>query len=698
MRDRLSAGYDKILLKSIRVLFHILVVTILSQKHDAELRIKKLRELINHHNYHYYILDDPLISDAEFDSLMKELEALEEENPEFLTEDSPTQRVGGVAVEGFNTVTHKIPLLSLSNAFSLTELDAFDVKVKELLNQPVKYTAELKIDGLAISLLYRNGVLVQGATRGDGQVGEDITQNLRTIQSIPLTLREDIEGELEVRGECYMDKNAFNELNNLQQEKSERLFANPRNAAAGSLRQLDPRVTNQRKLKVFIYTLGYADRSFPDSHFETLSWLRNIGFRTNLEARTFDNIDDVKQFIEYWNNHRESLPYEIDGIVVKVDSRKQQEILGTTAKSPRWAVAYKFPAVQKTTKLIDIIVQVGRTGTVTPLAILEPVFIAGSTVSRASLHNEDIVKNKDIRIGDTVVVQKAGDIIPEVVRVVTELRDGSEMEFSMPKNCPSCDSLLVRELNEVALRCVNRSCPAQLKEGLIHFSSKAALDIEGMGPAVVEQLVDAGLLNNPADIFKLTKEELLKLDRFGERSAQKLIDNIQKAKQKGLSRLLTALGIRHVGTQTAQSLSQYYGTLEKIKEATIEELSTIKDIGPTIADSIFEFFRNDENQILIGELQRLGVKIDETVQKRGDSLKDKVFVITGTLNSFGRKEAKEIIESLGGKTTESVSRKTDFLVAGDKPGSKFDKARELGVKILDEDGFLTVLSEGGYSL
>lgn len=666
------------------------------EKKAAQLKIEKLRELINYHNYRYYVLDDPEVSDAEYDSLMKELEALEREYPDLITPDSPTQRVGGAVLSGFQAVTHAIPLLSLANAYSQEELDSFDRRVRELLSSPPRYTAELKIDGLAISLLYRDGVFIRGATRGDGQTGEDITNNLRTIRSIPLKLREPLAGDLEVRGECYMDKRAFEQLNKAQEEKGEKLFANPRNAAAGSLRQLDPKVTSERQLNVFLYGLGYSDALPPDSHYETLQWLSSLGFRTNPETQVFDSIDGVKEFIQYWHEKRESLPYDIDGIVVKVDSRVQQELLGTTAKSPRWAVAYKFPAMQKTTKVEDIIVQVGRTGAVTPLAILEPVFIAGSTVSRASLHNEDYVKEKDIRIGDTVVIQKAGDIIPEVVRSVPELRDGSERVFQMPQSCLACGTRLVREAGEAVWRCDNSQCPAKLVEGLVYFASRDALDIEGMGPAVVQQLVDAGLVKNPADIFKLTKEQLLGLDRFGERSAAKLVASIEEAKGRGLARLLTALGILHVGTQTAASLAAYFGSMEKLVTATEDQLAQVPDIGPVVASSISAFFQNPKNIQLIEELKKLGVKMDEPKQSRGEAFSGKTFVVTGTLSQFSRKEAKDAIESLGGKTTESVSKNTDYLVVGEKPGSKLDKARELGISILDEQQFIDMLTEGGY--
>jgi len=666
------------------------------EKKAAQLKIEKLRELINYHNYRYYVLDDPEVSDAEYDSLMKELEALEREYPDLITPDSPTQRVGGAVLSGFQAVTHAIPLLSLANAYSQEELDSFDRRVRELLSSPPRYTAELKIDGLAISLLYRDGVFIRGATRGDGQTGEDITNNLRTIRSIPLKLRESLAGDLEVRGECYMDKRAFEQLNKAQEEKGEKLFANPRNAAAGSLRQLDPKVTSERQLNVFLYGLGYSDALPPDSHYETLQWLSSLGFRTNPETQVFDSIDGVKEFIQYWHEKRESLPYDIDGIVVKVDSRVQQELLGTTAKSPRWAVAYKFPAMQKTTKVEDIIVQVGRTGAVTPLAILEPVFIAGSTVSRASLHNEDYVKEKDIRIGDTVVIQKAGDIIPEVVRSVPELRDGSERVFQMPQSCPACGTRLVREAGEAVWRCDNSQCPAKLVEGLVYFASRDALDIEGMGPAVVQQLVDAGLVKNPADIFKLTKEQLLGLDRFGERSAAKLVASIEEAKGRGLARLLTALGILHVGTQTAASLAAYFGSMEKLVTATEDQLAQVPDIGPVVASSISAFFQNPKNIQLIEELKKLGVKMDEPKQSRGEAFSGKTFVVTGTLSQFSRKEAKDAIESLGGKTTESVSKNIDYLVVGEKPGSKLDKARELGISILDEQQFIDMLTEGGY--
>lgn len=659
-------------------------------------RIEKLRELINYHNYRYYVLDDPIITDAEYDSLMRELEDLEKANPNLITPDSPTQRVGGAVLSGFNTVVHTVPLLSLGNAFSLAELDAFDRRVREATNSPIKYTAELKIDGLAISLMYRDGILVRGATRGDGQTGEDITANLRTIPSIPLKLRQPLAGDLEVRGECYMDKNAFNELNLLQTEKGEKLFANPRNAAAGSLRQLDSRITALRKLNTFIYALGYTDALAPDSHYDTLKWFQELGLRTNSNAKLFNSIDEVKGFVQYWQENRETLPYEIDGIVIKVDSHLIQESLGNTAKSPRWAIAYKFPATQKTTKLLDITVQVGRTGAITPLAILDPVFIAGSTVSRASLHNEDNIKAKDIQIGDTVVVQKAGDVIPEVVRSLAELRTGEEKAFEMPTHCPACESKLVREEGEAAWRCINRSCPAQLKEGLVHFASRDALDIEGLGPAVVEQLVEAKLVENPADLFRLKKETLLSLDRFGEKSANKLVDNIAKAKSRGLARLLTALGIRHVGRETAQSLSDHFDSLETLSKASVTDLANIPDIGPTIAESIFDFFNNQENKALLADLISLGLNDKAEKQVKGEALKGKVFVVTGTLENFGRKEAKEAIELLGGKVTESVSQKTDYVVAGEKPGSKLEKARELGIRVLEEAEFLKILLEGGY--
>ncbi len=659
-------------------------------------RIEKLRELINYHNYRYYVLDDPIITDAEYDSLMRELEDLEKANPNLITPDSPTQRVGGAVLSGFNTVVHTVPLLSLGNAFSLAELDAFDRRVREVTGSSIKYTVELKIDGLAISLLYRDGILVRGATRGDGQTGEDITANLRTIPSIPLKLRQPLAGDLEVRGECYMDKNAFKELNLLQSERGEKLFANPRNAAAGSLRQLDSRITAVRKLNTFIYALGYTDALAPDSHYDTLKWFQELGLRTNSNAKLVNSIAEVKEFVQYWQENRENLPYEIDGIVIKVDSHLVQESLGNTAKSPRWAIAYKFPASQKTTKLLDITVQVGRTGAITPLAILDPVFIAGSTVSRASLHNEDNIKSKDIQIGDTVVVQKAGDVIPEVVRSLAELRTGEEKVFEMPTHCPACESELVREEGEAAWRCINRSCPAQLKEGLVHFASRDALDIEGLGPAVIDQLVEARLVENPADLFRLKKEDLLNLDRFGEKSASKLVENIAKAKDRGLARLLTALGIRHVGRETAQSLSDKFDSLETLSKASVTDLANIPDIGPTIAESIFDFFNNQENKALLADLVSLGLNDKAEKQVKGEAFKGKVFVVTGTLENFGRKEAKEAIELLGGKVTESVSQKTDYVVAGEKPGSKLEKARELGIRVLEEAEFLKILLEGGY--
>lgn len=659
---------------------------------SARRLVQELRERIEYHNYRYYVLDDPEISDAEYDGLVRQLEAVEERFPQLITPDSPTQRVGGAPLPGFDTVTHRIPMLSLANAHSYDELRDFDRRVKRgLSDQTVTYVAEPKIDGLAVSLLYENGVFVQGATRGDGQQGENITQNLRTIKSLPLRLMDGAPPVLEVRGEAYMSRQAFLRLNEIRREKGEQLFANPRNAAAGSLRQLDPKVTAQRDLDIFLYALGYTEGLEVDSHWEALQILKKLGLRVNPLSRQCPDIESVIEFCEELGQKRPELAYDIDGVVVKVDSLAQQRELGFTAKSPRWAIAFKFPPEEATTVVKDIVVQVGRTGALTPLAILEPVFVAGSTVSRATLHNEDIVRQKDIRIGDTVVIRKAGDVIPEVVKPVISKRTGKERPFEMPKHCPVCGAEAYRPPGEAVTRCIGSQCPAQLVEGLIHFASRDAMDIEGMGPAIVTQLVEVGLVKSPADIYDLTLEQLLELERMGKKSAQNLLEAIEKSKQAGLARVIFALGIRLVGAGAARDLAEYFGSIDRLMRASTDELTAVPAVGDKIAASIREYFSEPQNVELVERLRSAGVKLtqDQPQTKPQDSpLAGKTVVVTGTLESMSRKEAQDLIRSLGGKVTSSVSKKTDYVIVGESPGSKYDKALELGITIWDEQEFL----------
>lgn len=662
---------------------------------EAEKRAEELRRLLNQYNYEYHVLDRPSVTDQEYDRLMQELIALEEKFPELVTPNSPTQRVGGEVLAGFQKVVHRVPMLSLSNAFNEGDLRDFDRRVRQAVGGDYSYVCELKIDGLAVSLRYEDGVFVQGATRGDGTTGEDITANLRTIRSIPLELKEKV--TIEVRGEAFMPKKAFLALNKKREENGEEVFANPRNAAAGSLRQLDPKIAASRQLDIFLYGIGYIENKRIENHSEGLDYLDYLGFKTNKERRKCKNIDEVIAYIEKWQKERNNLPYEIDGIVIKVDSYRQQEMLGNTAKSPRWAIAYKFPAEEVVTRLIDIELSVGRTGVVTPTAVLEPVRVAGTTVQRASLHNEDLIREKDIRIGDAVVIRKAGDIIPEVVRALPERRTGDEKPYAMPENCPECKSRLVRLEGEVALRCINPKCPAQIREGLIHFASRDAMNIEGMGEKVVALLHKKGLVEDVADIYKLRKDQLTALERMGDKSADNLLRAIESSKRNSLERLLFGLGIRHVGAKAAKILAARFQTLDRLMAASREELMEIREIGEKMADSIVTFFRMPQVRELVEELKSLGVN---TVYQGGQSLdagqKDSPFagktvVLTGKLERFTRNEAKELIEKLGGNVTGSVSKNTDIVVAGTDAGSKLTKAQSLGVEIWDEARFLKEL-------
>jgi DNA ligase (NAD+) len=663
----------------------------------AQTRIEELRELLNKYNYEYYVLDRPSVPDAEYDRLMQELIALEEQYPEFKTKDSPSQRVGGQPLDAFQKVEHRIPMLSLANAFHEGDLRDFDRRVRQEVGDDVAYVCELKIDGLAVSVRYEDGYFVQGATRGDGVTGEDITENLKTIRSLPLRLKEAV--TLEARGEAYMPKASFERLNEQRKQRGEELFANPRNAAAGSLRQLDPRITASRHLDLFVYGLANAEELGIDSHSAALDYLQTLGFKVNPERRRCANIDEVIRFVNEWHEKRPQLPYEIDGIVIKVDLFEQQEQLGATAKSPRWAIAYKFPAEEVVTKLIGIELNVGRTGVVTPTAILEPVRVAGTTVQRATLHNEDFIREKDIRIGDSVVIKKAGDIIPEVVNVVFDRRTGEEVPFVMPTHCPECGSELVRLEGEVALRCINPKCPAQIREGLIHFVSRQAMNIEGLGEKVITQLFREGLIHDVADIYRLTKEQLINLERMGEKSATNLLGAIEASKQNSLERLLFGLGIRHVGAKAAKVLAEHFETMDRLQNATKEELMSIHEVGEKMADSIVAYFAKPEVKELLNELRVYGVNMEykgPKTPKAGDVdsyFAGKTVVLTGKLESLSRNEAKEKIEQLGGKVTGSVSKNTDLVIAGADAGSKLTKAQQLNIEIWDEMRFLQEIEQ-----
>ncbi|NLG68102.1 MAG: NAD-dependent DNA ligase LigA [Firmicutes bacterium] len=659
-------------------------------------RVRALRDQIAYHDYRYYVLDAPVISDAEYDALMRELRELEQRHPQLVTPDSPPQRVGGAPLPEFGSVRHRTPMLSLDNAYSVEELRAWAARVARLLpGEPVSFVTELKIDGLAISLEYEDGRFVRGATRGDGTVGEDVTQNLRTIRSIPLRLRCDGSVSLDVRGEVYMVKSAFARLNEERARRGEPLFANPRNAAAGSVRQLDPSVTAGRPLDIFCYTLAYLEgMELPPTHWERLQLLRELGLRVNPHVRRCESLDEVVDYIEYWSHRRHELDYETDGIVVKVDRIDQQERLGTTAKSPRWAIAYKYPAEQAVTRVLAIDVNVGRTGALTPVAVLEPVRLGGTTVSRAGLHNEDIIRKLDVRVGDWVKVQKAGEIIPEVVEVLKERRSGQEHPFQMPESCPVCGARGGRPEGEAIWRCVNRQCRAQLVEGLIHFASRDAMDIEGLGPALVTQLVERGLVSSPADLYRLDVDRLATLERMGPKSAANVVGAIQASKGRGLARLLYALGIRHVGEGTARDLARHFGSIEAIMQASVEELMKVPDVGEVVARSIREFFDEPANRRLGQELASLGVVTTQAREPRPSAASPfagKRVVVTGTLSRYSRREVEELLASLGAQVSGSVSAKTDYLVVGESPGSKLDKARALGVTILDEPTFYRML-------
>lgn len=666
---------------------------------EVEKQINQLRDQLNQYNYEYYVLDQPSVPDAEYDRLMQKLIKLEEQFPTLVTPNSPSQRVGGEPLDAFQKVEHTVPMLSLSNAFNEQELRDFDRRVRDRIGDDFSYVCELKIDGLAVSLSYEDGEFIQGSTRGDGMIGEDITSNLKTIRSIPLTLKKRV--NLDVRGEVFMPKQSFLQLNEIREKQGEMLFANPRNAAAGSLRQLDPKIAASRNLDIFLYGIGLIEDEEIHSHSEGLEFLQSVGFKVNPEWKRCETIDEVMTFIDGWFEKRSNLDYEIDGIVIKVDSLAQQLELSTTARSPRWATAYKFPAEEVATKLIDIELSVGRTGVVTPTAILEPVTVAGTTVRRASLHNEDLIKEKDIRIGDTVIIRKAGDIIPEVTQVIFDRRTGIEQPYSMPDNCPTCGSVLERLDGEVALRCLNPKCPAQITEGLIHFASRDAMNIEGLGEKVVEQLFNERLIHDIADLYKLEKAKLMKLERMGDKSSNNLLEAIERSKENSLERLLFGLGIRFVGAKAARTLAESCLTIDALISKTRAELQQIDEIGEKMADSIVRYFEKPEVVALIEELRSLGVNMTykgavRTEAEQSDSIfAGKTVVLTGKLSKFTRSEAKAAVEARGGNVTSSVSKKTDLVIAGEDAGSKLTRAMELDIHIMNEDEFQASLDEQG---
>jgi DNA ligase (NAD+) len=665
---------------------------------EIEARVNELRDLVRYHRERYYQDDAPEISDAEFDDLYRELEGLEGEFPELISPESPTQQVGAAPATTFAEVQHVLPMMSLDNAFNLEDLLAWGKRIERQITDPVAFACEPKMDGLAVSLLYEDGKLVRAATRGNGFVGEDVTPNVRTIGSVPKQLEgTDLPARLEVRGEVFMPIKAFDELNRRQGDAGQRLFANPRNAAAGSLRQKDSRITAKRALEIFCYQPGVKEGG-PRlrTHMETLDWLRDLGFPVNDKITRFDALDDVYEFSERMLEHRHDLGYEIDGVVVKVDDLGQRDELGATSKAPRWAIAYKFPPEEKTTELRHIMVSIGRSGRATPFAQLEPVFVGGSTVSQATLHNEDEVARKDVRVGDTVIVRKAGDVIPEVVGPVLAKRPKGLRRWKFPKDCPACGEPLVRAEGEAATNCVNVDCPAQRWGRIVHFA--AAMDIDGLGEERVRQFIDAGLLSDPADIYWLDVERLVQLERIGQKSAQLLVDNIQASKSQQLARLLVGLSVPNVGWATAQDIARDLKHLDRIVNASAEELTEVEGIGPIVAQSVHEFFARDRTRQLVEKLRRAGVNFEGPAPAAApdveQTLTGRTFVLTGGLEGFTREEAQAEIEVRGGKVTNSVSKKTSYVVVGENPGSKLGKAEQLGVPLLDEAAFRQLLEEG----
>ncbi len=652
-------------------------------------KMEQLAREIEQHNYNYYVLDDPKISDFEYDAMLNELIALEKQYPQYKSPNSPTARVGGEVSEGFAPVEHQVQMASLAKAFSFEELESFDETVRKTFPN-AEYVVEYKIDGLSVSLEYENGSFVRGSTRGDGMVGEDVTENLKTIRTIPMFLNKKIP-YLEVRGEVFMPVDAFNALNEQRETEELPLFANPRNAAAGSLRQHDSRITAQRKLDIFVFNIQRIDGEQPETHTEGLEFLKSLGFKTSPVSGVKYDIKSAFDEIEKIRDTRGTLGFDIDGAVIKINDFAQREALGSTSNTPRWAIAYKFPAEQKKTKLLDITVQVGRSGVLTPAAELKPVRIAGSVVSRATLHNIDNIRAKDIRIGDTVVIQKAGEIIPEVVRSVPEERDGSERIFNMPDKCPVCGGDVIRFEDEAATYCVNPGCDAQKIRSIIHFASKGAMDIDGLGPAIVEQLCNEGLISEAADLYYLKKEQLTELERMAEKSADNLINAIETSKERGLDKLLCGLGIKHIGAKAAKSLAVQFGDIDSVIAATKEQLLKIYDFGDSMADSVIKYFKSKSAVETVFKLKAAGVDMTYENTSSDRRFEGMTFVLTGTLSKFTRSEASEIIEKFGGKASGSVSKKTTYVLAGENAGSKLDKARALNIKIISEDDFTAMI-------
>ena len=657
-------------------------------KAEAKKNIEQLREEINTHNYKYYVENNPTISDYEFDQLLKKLEDLEKQFPDLITPDSPTQRVGGKAVEGFESAEHKVPMLSLANTYNFDELREFDERVKKNVGN-VEYVVEPKIDGAGVALLYEKGILIRGTTRGDGVKGDDVTPNLKTIRSIPLKLQGNVLKNVEIRGEVYMSMKGFKQLNKEQEKKGETVFANPRNAAAGSLRQLDSRIVASRPLDIFVYFISYSDKKF-STHEEAVDALRQAGFRVNPLIKKVDDMKGVISYCNHLEKKRETLDYEIDGAVIKVNSIDKQKELGETSKHPRWAISYKFAAKQATTRLLDIAIQVGRTGSLTPVAILEPVQVSGVTVSRATLHNFDELKRKDIRVGDQLLVERSGDVIPQVVKSITEKRTGKEKRKIIPKKCPVCGTPAIRKEGEVAVRCPNRMCPARLKWRLQYYASRDAMDIDHLGESTIDKLTEEGLIDNIADLYSLKKEDILKLEGFKEKSAQNLLDSIEKSKKQDLSRLIYGLGIRHVGKYAAQILASRYNSIDELAKTSPEELKGIDGLGDKTAEAIGTFFATEENIELIKRLKNIGVKTKET-RKSNLPLQGKKFVFTGGLSTLSRPEASDLIKQKGGIVTLSVGKDLDYIIVGEKPGSKYGKAKKLGLNIINEEEFIKLV-------
>jgi len=669
---------------------------------DIEKKIEALREKIRHHEHLYYVLDNPELSDAEFDKLMQQLKNLESEHPSLVTPDSPTQRVGGKPREGFVKVPHSSPMLSLDNTYNEEELRGWERRVHELTGRSdVDYVCELKLDGMSLALVYENGKLARGVTRGDGSVGEDVTLNVRTVRSIPLLIpaatlkKAGIPPEFEVRGELLMPTASFKKINEERERNGLPTFANPRNFTAGTVRQLDPNITAERRMDYFPYILLQNGRTYFDRHWKTLTALDAAGFKVNPNRKLVHSMDEVWSFIQQWEEKRDSLPYEIDGIVIKVDRIALQDELGFTGKAPRWAIAYKYAARAGITKLEDIRVQVGRTGKLTPVAMLAPVLIGGTTVRNATLHNMDEIERLGVKIGDWVQVERGGDVIPKVAKVIDDIdHPRGHKTFHMPENCPVCGTKVVRTEGEVDYRCVNANCPAKLRETILHFASRGVMNIDGMGDALVTQLTERGLVKNVADIYKLKKDDLLSLERMGDKSAQNILDEIENSKKLPLERVIYGLGIRMVGERTAQFLGEHFGSMEALEQAGVEELQNVDEVGPRIAESIVEFFSIPANRKLVERLREAGLTLTGRKKERGTKLAGKTFVLTGTLAKHTRDEAKKMIEDAGGKVTGSVSKKTDYVVAGADAGSKLDKAKELGVAVIDEQEMVRLAGSG----